>query len=60
MIRPPEDHWQHKTVQVLAAYASALSVMHEAIRAGWPDGAYLYARAAVRAARMLTLKEEYK
>lgn len=54
------DCWPNKTLQVLAAYASALSVLHEAIRAGWADGAYEYTRAVVRMARMLTLKEEYK
>jgi len=66
-----EPHPSHKTVAVLTAFTTAVIELHIAIREAsrppewaaviwWGDRAYDAARSAVRAARCLTVREEYR
>lgn len=61
------DRFSHNTVAVLEAFATSVIMLHASIRRGidqndpWYDeAAYRDARSAVRAARMLTVRDEYR
>lgn len=71
--RLSEPGFTHNTVQVLSAFATAVIGLHRAIHIATDatfedllnqevagDAAAAHARAAVRAARMLVVKDEYK
>ena len=64
--RVSEAHPSHKTVAVLTVFTTAVIGLHDtmtlAIRhgGGWDAVAAIWARTAVRAARCLMVREEYR
>lgn len=63
------DRWSHNTVTVLEAFAIAVVGLHAALTilednpqasTYWEDAAVRWTRAAVRAARMLTVRDDYR
>lgn len=60
-----EPGFRHHEVVILSTFAQAVLDLHSALHPDnrspmWSDRAYDAARAAVRCARMLELKEEYR
>jgi len=64
-----EMRFSHNTVAVLEAFATAIAGLHEALgimaeqplaHQYWSDSAYNWTRSAVRAARMLAVREDYR
>lgn len=64
------DRFSHNTVAVLEAFATAILGLKRALRFAcdpftqypdeWDESAYNWARSAVRAARLLTVREEVR
>lgn len=64
------DRFSHNTVAVLEAFATSVVMLHDALATidgafgpasvYWVDQSYHWARSAVRAARLLTVREDYR